>query len=708
MKLSSIMGQRYGAFARLTLLCSFSIAIPLSSAQTTQPPQKAPTVLQSIEVTATRLPEDPQDVPGAIEVFPGEELSAQGAQDLRGTLANAIGAEIAPGGDAGPASSVPDFWGLKEFDAFLLVVDGVPWGGAFNPSLTSLDLRDIERIEVLRGPAPVMYGATSFVGVIQVVHKDAAAKDKILDFHAGTYGSAGASFSSPLPLAGNWASRLTVDGEREGFSDPRTSYRRGHGLWRAARKSTSSNRVWFGTDLNWLDQDPASPRPRAGTRLSPLVPVDANQNMAGAFLNDHRGTLMAGLDRSIGGAEWSLSASVSHDRQDAFRGFLTQIQEVPDNAHGFRERTHLTDVYIDSHISWRLPRSVRFIIGGDYLHGTGTARGADFDYTTPLTGPQVTVVSSPADLDFHIDDSRNFFGGYTSAEWTPLERLRLDGGVRLNITREHQQVVDGGAGTSDQQTRTDLRPGASLGAIFTAWQQKQDSIGIYVNYRDTIKPAAIDFGIGESEGGELILRPETSRSVEGGLKGRLLDRRLDLEASGFLMNFSNLVTAASVNGVPSLINAGSQHFTGFESGLAFSLQKYVTARATYSFHDATFTNFVQDFEGVPVQLAGKHVEMSARNLAALGVTYSPVRGFGGGFEVSYTGSRYLDKQNTASSPGFASVGLNVAYRTPRWELWADASNLSDDRDPVSESELGDSQYYLLPSRRVDVGFRLHF
>jgi iron complex outermembrane recepter protein len=708
MKLSFIMGQYYGAFARLSLLCSFSIAIPASSAQTPQPPQKVPTVHQSIEVTATRLPEDSQDVPAAIEVFTGDELSAQGAQDLRSTLANAIGVEIAPGGDAGPASAVPDFWGLKEFDAFLLVVDGVPWGGAFNPSLTSLDLRDIERVEVLRGPAPVMYGATSFVGVIQIVHKNAAAKDKTLNFHAGTYGSGGVSFSAPLPLPAGWASRITLDGEREGFSDPRTSYRRGHGLWRAARKSIGPNRLWFGADMNWLDQAPSSPRPRAVTSLSPLVPVDANQNMAGAFLNDHRGTLMAGLDHSIGGAEWSVSASVSHDRQDAFRGFLTQIQEAPDNAHGFREKIHLTDVYVDSHISWRLPRSVRFIVGGDYLHGTGMARGADFDYPAPLSGQPAALVASPADLDFHIDDSRNFFGGYTSAEWTPLERLRFDGGVRLNVTREHQQIVDGGAGASDQQTRTDVRPGASLGAIFTAWQQKQDSIGIYVNYRDTFKPAAIDFGIGESEGGDLILKPETSRSVEGGVKGRLLDRRLDVEASVFLMNFSQLVTAASVNGVPSLINAGSQRFTGFESVLAFFLQKHVIARATYSFHDATFTNFVQDFDGVPVQLAGRHVEMSARDLAALGVTYSPARGFGGGIEVSYTGSRYLDKQNTALAGGFASIGLNISYRTPRWELRADASNLSDHRDPVSESELGDSQYYLLPSRRVDVGLRLHF
>jgi outer membrane cobalamin receptor len=50
-------------------------------------------------------------------------------------------------------------------------VDGVPWGGAFNPALSTLDLRDVDHIEVQRGPAPVMYGATSFVGVIQVVRR---------------------------------------------------------------------------------------------------------------------------------------------------------------------------------------------------------------------------------------------------------------------------------------------------------------------------------------------------------------------------------------------------------------------------------------------------------------------------------------------------------------------------------------------------------
>jgi outer membrane receptor protein involved in Fe transport len=692
------------------LLCLLSLIPLLVSAQTTQPSTpKLPPVQQSVEVTATRIPEDPQTVPAAIEVFSGDELSARGARDLRSALSLATGVDLAPGGDTGPASSVPEFWGLKEFDAFLLVVDGVPWGGAFNPALTSLNLSDIERVEVLRGPAPVMYGATSFVGVIQVVHKDAASRDRTLDLHGGSFGSGGGAFSTPVPLAGDWSSRLTLEGERLGFSDDRTSYRRGHGLWRVARKPTDGNRVWFNADMNWLDQNPASPRPRVGTIFSPDVPVDSNQNMSGAFLNDHRGSLMAGFDHpALAGGQWSTTGSFSQSRQDILRGFLVDPQALDNNAHGFREKINLTDVYVDSHLSWKLPRSVRFLAGGDYLHGTGMARGADFDYTAPLSGSTAAVVTLPSDLDFHINDHRDFYGAYSSVEWNPWERLRVDAGIRLNATREYQQVVDGGAGTSDQQTRVDVRPGASLGAIVTAWQHNLDSISFYANYRDTFKPAAIDFGIGESQGGDLILKPETARSIEGGLKGRFLNRRMEAEASGFLMNFENLVTPTSVGGVPELINAGNERFKGFESGAAFFLRTDIVARATYSFHDARFTDFVQDFNGAPTQLAGNRIEMSARNLAAFGISYSPVRGFSGGIEFNYTGSRYLDRRNNVLAGGFPTFGLSAGYRTGRWEFRVDGQNLLDRRDPVAESEMGDAQYYLLPSRRVEAGLRLHF
>ena len=694
---------------RISVLLFLFLAICSSVAQTTPPvtPQKVPTVQQRVEVTATRLPEDPEEVPYAIEVFTGDELRARGARDLFSALSLATGVEIASGGDAGPASSVPEFWGLKEFDTFLLAVDGVPWGGAFNPALTSLDLSDVERIEVLRGPAPVTYGATSFVGVIHVVHEGESSNERVLTLRGGSFYSGGATFSAPVPLLGDWTSRLTIQGEREGFSDDRTAYRRGHGLWRVGRK-TDAGRVWFNGDMNWLDQDPASPRPREGATLSPSVPVDSNQNPAGAFLNDHRGTVMAGFDRGAAGGQWATTASVSHSRQDIFRGFLQAIENVPDNARGVREKIQLTDFYLDSHLSWKLPHSLAFLVGGDYLHGTGNAQGADFPYTTLIDGSQATNVSAPSDLDFHIEDRRDFTGAYTSLEWTPLERLRLDAGVRLNVTHEARTNIDGGEGTSVSDSRTDVRPGASVGAILTAWHSNQDSVRFFANYRDTFKPAAIDFGIGESEGGDLILEPETSRSIEGGIKGTFFDRRLDAEASVFLMNFNNLVTATTVNGLPALINAGRERFQGFESSAAWFFRGNIVARATYSFHDATFRDFVMDFDGVPTQLAGKRLEMSPRHLAAFGITYFPTRGFLGGVELNYSGSRFLNKRNTALAEGFATVGIHAGYRTPRWELRVDARNLSDRRDPVAESELGDAQYYLMTSRRLDGTLRVRF
>ena len=197
--------------------------------------------------------------------------------------------------------------------------------------------------------------------------------------------------------------------------------------------------------------------------------------------------------------------------------------------------------------------------------------------------------------------------------------------------------------------------------------------------------------------------------MEGGLKGRFLRRRLELEASGFLMNFDNLVVPTDVGGVPGLINAGRQRFQGFESEGTLLLPRNVMLRVNYSFHDDHFTDFVQDFNNGsgPTQLAGKRIEMSPRNLAALAVLYSPAHGFLGGVVVHYTGSRYLDRLNTALAGGFADLGISAGYRTRRWELRLDAHNLADRRDPVAESELGEGQYYLLPARRVEGTLKLH-
>ena len=659
-------------------------------------PPQLPVVKEQVEVVATRLPEAPHDVPVSIEVIDGDTLRAIGATNIRDALSLAVGVEVGPGGDAGPAGAVPEFWGLREFDAFLLVVDDIPWGGAFNPALTTLNLRDIERIEVLRGPAPVTYGATSFAGVIHVVHKAAAAASSYLSLHGGMFKTGGGAFDVAIPSAGSWKSRLSADLDRQGFKDDRTSFARGHANYRGANMA-STRKIWVTADLNWLTQSPASPHVREGTALSTATPLDANYNPANAFLDDTRVTVAAGTERPVlHDARWSLTGSYSHSAQGIFRGFLTDVSNSRNNAAGFREDIDVNDIYADTHVTWPARSHVQIIAGGDFLFGNGEGHGATFAYTAPLAAASAPSVTEPTTLNLDAESRRRFFGGYVSAEWTPVARLHLSTGIRMNATVERR-----GEGAST----THARPAGSVGAVVSVWQKGVNHLKLFANYRDTFKPAAFDFSLAENEG---VLLPETARSYEGGMKVRLAEGRLDFEASGFRMDFQNLVTATVVGGLPSLQNAGSTRFQGFEVAADARGSHNVSGRVTYSFHDGTFVDFIQAFGDTNTQLAGKRFEMSARHLFSGGLIVAQSSGLVGDVIVKYAGDRFLNKRNTALAPGFTTVDMGVGYRRDRYELRLDGRNLGDTRDPISESELGDAQYYRMTARRVDVTFGLRF
>ncbi len=679
------------------LLCALAALVSFPVATSAQTPPV--TVAEEIQVTATRLPSDATEVPAVISVISGEELARRGATDLASALALLGGISIAPGGDGGPAASVPEMMGLKEFDAFLLVVDDVPWGGAFNPALASLDLTGVERIEVLRGSAPVLYGATSFVGVIHVIHRAAGQGDRSTSLWAGSYSSFGASAILPLPTHGGWSQSLIANGEDRGFRDDRTGFTRGHLLYRG-RGALAGGTLRLDLDATLLRQDPSSPSPRAGKVLSPLVPLDANNNPRDAHIDENRVHLVGAYERPALGGAWTTTLAATFVSRDIVRGMLSSLASSGINAAGYAQDQDETDLYFDTHLGWKPSPNLDVVVGADVLAGKGEADSKNFDYAVGLDGSNAPSSGSQTILERpSLEDERVFLGLYAQGIWKPAPRWSIEAGARLNHTSEDREGEVEGAGGDEEasDSRTTTRGSGSLGVSFLAWGHDREGICLFADARDAFKPAAIDFGP-EAEGE--ILEPETARTIEGGVKGVGFGGRFRWQASYFDMQFKNLVVASSVDGRPTLVNAGEESFAGWEVEAAWRAFADLTIQASYADHDARFGNYLRDFDGTLTQLDGKRIEMSPQQLAAFGIVWAPERGLNAHASVNRVGDRYLNMRNTALAEPYTLWSAGLGFRFSRAEIRLDGENLGDRRDPVAESELGDAQYYRLPSRTI--------
>lgn len=666
--------------------------------------------MDAIEVTSSKIAQPVDRASGRVSIIQGEELRQRGATDLRSALTRVAGVEISQGGDGGPASSVPAFWGLREFDAFLLVVDGVPWGGAFTPALASLDLANVERVEVLRGAAPVSYGATAFVGVIHVIHYAAGEGPSEISFGLGSHGSSSAALALPLAPVGDIKQSLLLDAEKIEWSADRTGYDRAHALYRLTT-ALAAGEFGLDLDLSFLRQDPASPSPRTGAVLSPLVPIDANHHPSDARMDEDRVHLVGRYGQETGWGDFSLLAAVSHSKQDLVRGFLGEdfAATSGNNAAGFRQDRSIDDLYLDLHWDQQLSERSRLVFGADWLAGQGDQRSDNFDYRIALSGLNAPASGSrPIEEITEIDDERNFLGVYADWQFQASEDWQFNAGLRLNHTHEARDTSErqpGAAETEgDGDSRSVTRLSGALGSSCRLWAQADDSATLYANYKNTFKPAVIDFGP-EAEGD--ILEPEYATSGELGLRGTLADRRLQWDLSAFYMDFRNIVVPQIVNGRPGLANAGTLHLRGAEVEADFAVTEQLKLLGRFAVHDAIFGDYVRVFGSSPRQLLGNRQEMAPQHLSALGLDWTLVDGLNLTVTGNYVGERFYNQRNTAVAPSYATWDAGISYRTGEWTWRVDGSNLSDRRDGISESELGDASYYRMPARSywVSVAYR---
>jgi vitamin B12 transporter len=125
------------------------------------------TRLDPVVVTAERLPTARAATPATVTVVTGEELTARGIRHIAEALRDVAGIDVAQTGSYGGNTAL--FLRGGESDYVKVLVDGVPIndpGGAID--FADLTTDNVDRIEIVRGPASVLYGSDAVSGVVQV------------------------------------------------------------------------------------------------------------------------------------------------------------------------------------------------------------------------------------------------------------------------------------------------------------------------------------------------------------------------------------------------------------------------------------------------------------------------------------------------------------------------------------------------------------
>ncbi len=665
--------------------------------------------IDQVTITATRIPEPLDQVPADISVVPGQELRARGATNMATALSLVPGVEAPPGGDAGPSSAVPSFWGLHEFDAFLLVVDGVPWGGAFNPGITTLDFNNVQRIEVLKGPAPVLYGATSFVGVVQVLSYPAGESANLADLGFGTYGSWRGEAAFVLPAGDNFRQSLAVDGQTLGFADARERVTDEHLQYRSALElGTGTLRI--DANLTFVRDSPPSPVLRVGDALTQRTPPDANFNPSDARIDEDKYQLAVGYTRPTALGSWDTLASFAYSDVTDVRGFLHP--DLSGTADTQSQRRYIDDGYLDTHLTHLLSADSSLIAGADLLYGRGrqTSENSNGAYTVPLDGSVLPppTATLPVNEVVTINDHRVFTGQYLQADWKPGNRWDVAAGIRLNEAYEHKDSSDQDLTVAppllaaESVGKTVVRPTETVGISYRVAHDGANEAVLYADYRNAFKPAAIDFGADYTPD---LLQPETAKSYEVGLKGAMSGGRLGYQAELFWLEFNNLVVPTSSG---ALANAAGERLKGIEVEGRLQVTADLALTANGSYHDATFSQYLF-FDGTStVDVAGRQLPLSPHVLAAAGLLYTPAHGFSSTLVARYVGRRYLDEQNSAAVGGYCALDANLGYAWRRYRMTLQGTNLTNQRPPVTASEFGSESFYLLPARMLwlRVGYSL--
>jgi len=658
----------------------------------------------TVTVTAQRREQNALDVPLSVSAFSGEDLEATGAVDItsiqRATPNATI--EVARGSNStlvafirGVGQQDP-LWGFEP--GVGLYVDDVY---VARPQGAILDIFDIDRIEVLRGPQGTLYGRNTIGGAIKYVTKRIGDEpDLKAKVNIGTFNQADLIVSGSTPLSDSFSvggaiAKYTRDGFGENLNTGEEHYDKDVLAYRVSAE-------WAPTDDFFLrasyDRSEDDSNAKHGHRLLPsadgTLPVTSNVFDTRAGLGDDNSVETEGYSLT---AEWTVNDMVTLKSITAYREGETttpiDFDALP------QPDFDVPAIYMDDQFS----QEFQLLYSGDRINGVagiyyldGNASGA-FDVI--LGGLGLTVYQAG-------DQQKENFSVYGDFTYDFTDQWALTVGGRYTKDETTADVLRElwlglGSGSFDASntssaffvTQTNFQNLTRSDEEFTPRvslsYKPTDNLNLYATYAQGFKAGGFDpraradlDPLGLSEQG---FAPEFVDSYEIGAKGNFFENALSLNAAIFFAEYTDQqITVQSgadsdndgVNDtfVSSVFNAGSSEYTGFELEGTWFINDLLTLSGNLGIIDAEITEIIS----ADVNIADQFETQNTPELQGqVSLNYTNDLGTNG--EISVTGAlSYRDEYFlfNVENPGFAP-GANPLFPNGGPALDPDAYTLAD-------------------------------
>lgn len=622
--------------------------------------------------TATRTGTDIMDVPQSIQFVPREVIDDQQILDLTSALRNVSG--IQAGTNAGNRS---ESFTIRGFRSSYYAVDSIMLSPAIETNDSYRDMANIERIEVLKGPASVLYGRGDPGGLINIVTKQPKF-DRAMNFsvQAGSndFARGQIDVTGPIDAAETLAFRVVGaaqigDTFRDIFQPFRRQFLSGSLLWQPDEKT----RVI--ASLTYAHQQSQSDRGLVATvdgdgDLVVNLPRTRFLGEDWATLESQRYEFNYRIEREL--TDWLTIRQIGHYDEGKLDLFginygtsvavnaTTGARTVTRTAVEQHENNHNYDFQADMVARFNTGGIGHTVVfGGEYVKSYrfrtfARATLARIDIDNPVHGAQPGTFVRAADRLVRAKS----WSGYVQDQIDIGDHFNLLAGVRF----DHAQQSDFG---TTQYASDDKAWSPRVGIVW----KPIDNISLFADYtrsfqskpEPTIDGSPID--------------PEKGRQYEAGIKAELFNGRLGATVAVYDLQREN-VTQQDPNNVGFNINAGVQRSRGVEVDLSGSITPAIKVIANGSYTDATVRESTDYAKGN--QLIGV-----PKWSGSVWVTWEPtdgaLRNFGLGGGVFAASNRQGDLENSFSIGGYTRLDSSIWYKiADKLRVSVNVKNINND------------------------------